>query len=273
MNKSRKPRKLLVAILLMCIIIVVSSFYIPDYLLGKRRTNTTNQICIAPESYYVESGNAMARNTSSNLTSLEQIKLISGVWESNGKECSLEEGFLSENEAVQLARISLNTFYNMGIFPYSANANYNNWCSWEAKLYCYTDNLFNTYSAYLWVITFTKFDSSITHTVYMTEKGVIVGATTTDSGYQANKIISVYTNISVKEILADENITLLEKEKAPEGTVINPVYPDTDFSNVEFNQIYILDLVSSDGELESYYVYQYSSDEIYGIGISPCTTK
>lgn len=269
MNKQKKHKILLVTAIILCTTIVASSFFVPDYLLGKRKASTTDQIYIAPESYYVESGNALARNTSSNLTSLDQIKLISGVWESNGVKCELNEGFLSENEAVQLARYSLNTFYNMGVFPYSANANYNNWSSWDAELYCYTDNLFNTYSAYLWIITFTKFDGSATHTVYMTENGVVVGATSTDTSYKAGQIISAYTTNSIDVIFSDENITLLGKEKAPENTAIKSVYPGTDFSNVNFDQIYILNLVSSDGELEDYYVYQYSNDEIYGIGIAP----
>ncbi len=269
MSKPNKINKLLVGAIILCLLAVSSSFLIPQLLLDQRKENSTDIIYVAPESYYVESGNAMARNTSSNLTSLEQIKLISGDWESTGTECSLDQGFLTENEAVHLARYSLNDFYNMGIFPYSNDANYNNWCSWEAKLYCYTDTLFNTYSAYLWVITFTKFDNSSTHTVYMTENGVIVGATTTDKDYKANNIISAYTDSSVKAILADDNISLLEKEAAPEGTVIEPVYPDTDYSNATFTQIYKLHLVSSDGQPEHYFVYQYTTDEVYGIGIVP----
>ena len=103
----------------------------------------------------------------------------------------------------------------------------------------------------------------------MTENGVVVGATSTDTSYKASQIISAYTTNSIDVIFSDENITLLGKEKAPENTVIKSVYPGTDFSNVNFDQIYILNLVSSDGELEDYYVYQYSNDEIYGIGIAP----
>lgn len=269
MSKPSKINKLFMGAVIICVLTVTSSLLVPQFLLNQEKKKGTDIIYIAPESYYVESGNAMARNTSSNLTSLEQIKLISGDWESTGTECSLDQGFLTENEAVHLARYSLNDFYNMGVFPYSTNANYNNWCSWEAKLYCYTDNLFNTYSAYLWVITFTKFDNSSTHTVYMTEKGVIIGATTTEADYKASNIIAAYTNSSVKTIFADDNISLLQKEAAPEGTVIKPVYPDIDFSDATFTRIYTLDLVSSDGQLESYYVYQYTTDEVYGIGIAP----
>ncbi len=273
MIKPKKANKLLITMILVCVVSLIASFFIPDLLLKSKREKSTNLIRTAPESYYVESGNAMARNTSSNLTSLEQIKLISGSWESTSRECELDEGFLSENEAVYLARYQLDTFYDMGIFPYSSAANYNNWCSWDAKLYCYTDSLFNTYSAYLWVITFTKFDNSVSHTVLMTEHGTIIGATTTETDYQPSQLIAAYTNFSVGQIFADEDITLLEKKVAPENTVIQSVYPDTDFSDVAFNQIYILDLVASDGGLESYYVYQYSNDEIYGIGIAPCTTN
>lgn len=269
MSQPSKINKLFVSAVILCVIAVASSFLVPQLLLNHEKEKDTDIIYVAPESYYVESGNAMARNTSSNLTSLEQIKLISGDWESTGAPCDLDQGFLTENEAVQLARASLNSFYSIGVFPYSTDANYNNWCSWESKLYCFTDNLFNTYSAYLWVITFTKFDNSNTHTVYMTEKGVILGATTTETDYKASNIIAAYTNSSVKEIFSDDNISLLQKETAPEGTVIKSVYPDTDYSNATFTQIYTIDLVSSDGQLESYYVYQYTTDEVYGIGMAP----
>ena len=273
MHKKSKINWILLLCIMLCAITVISSFFIPDLLLNKRKSKLAGNIVVAPESYYVESGNATARNTSSNLTSLEQIKLISGTWESNGSSCSLDQGFLTENEAVSLARYSLNSFYDMGVFPYANEANYNNWCSWDAELYCYTDSLFNTYSAYLWVISFTRFDNSVTHTVYMTEKGVIIGATTTDTNYTPSKLMAAYTNQSVKTIFSDEDITLLEKTKAPNGTVIKSVYPGNDLSNVTFDEIYMLNLLSSDGELESYYVYQYSNDQIYGIGISPCNTS
>ena len=269
MNKSKKNNMFFIIMLILCIAVVSSSFLIPDILLKNQSQKDAGTVIIAPESYYVESGNAMARNTSSNLTSIEQIKLISGTWESTCSECTTDQGFLSENEAVSLARYSLNDFCDIGVFPYSASSNYNNWCSWDAKLYCYTDNLFNTYSAYLWVITFTKFDNSTTHTVYMTENGVIIGAISSDVSYDANKIISVYTNSSIKSIFADEDINLIEKKPAPEGTIPNIALPDTDFSNVDFQQIYTLQIISSDGELENYYVYQYTNDEIYGIGLSP----
>ncbi len=269
MKNSFNKKSLL--LIIPCIIAVVASLSVPDLLLSKTKENSTNIIAIAPESYYVESGNAMARNASSNLSSLDQIKLISGAWESNESVCGLDQGFLTENEAIQLARYSLDIFYDLGVFPYSSSSNYNNWCSWDAKLYCYTDSLFNTYSAYLWVISFTRFDNSVTHTIYMTENGVILGANTTDTHYRANNIMSAYTDLYVKDIFSDENITLIKKEVAPEGTVIKPVYPEATFSDVSFDQIYIIDLVSSDGALESYYVYQYSSDEIYGIGIAPYT--
>jgi hypothetical protein len=103
MNKNSSVSKPTLLLIILCIITVAASFLIPDLLLKSKRDTSTSKILTAPESYYVESGNAMARNTSSNLTSLEQIKLISGVWESTGASCPLDQGFLTENEAVELA--------------------------------------------------------------------------------------------------------------------------------------------------------------------------
>lgn len=255
----------------LCVLIVACSLIVPKLLLDRKGQAVTDKIIQAPESYYIESGNAMARNTSSSLTSLEQIKLISGAWESTGAACDLDEGFLTENEAVLLARKSLDSYYSMGIFPYSESANYNNWCSWDAKLYRYTDNLFNTYSAYMWVITFTRFDGAVTHTIHMTENGVILNAQTTDTDFNVSNIIAAYTSLSTGELLSDTKVTVLEKNKAPEDTVIAAVYSETDYSDVSFDNIYIIKLVTSEAAIESYYVYQYSSQDCYGIGICPAT--
>ncbi|MBQ8318864.1 MAG: hypothetical protein IJX85_11020 [Lachnospiraceae bacterium] len=257
--------------IILCILAVVSSLVIPDLLLDMNAQDITNEIVVAPEEYYIESGNAMARSTSSNLTSLEQVKLISGAWESTGTACDIDQGFLTENEAVTLARYSLNRYYDTGVFPYSEIANYNNWCSWDAKLYCYTDNLFNTYSAYMWVITFNRFDGTATHTIHMTENGVILNAQTTEADYNASNIIAAYTNQSTGIMLGDEKITVLEKSKAPEHTAIKAVYPETDYSNVSFDEIYTIELVSPEGTVESYYIYQYSNQDCYGIGLCPTT--
>ncbi len=271
MLKKHKSTFVYIILCLCSLGIVLSSFILPDLLLKKKVSKDTNKIIVAPESYYVESGNAIARNASSSLSSLDQIKLISGVWERQEYICSNQEGFLTENDAVALARYNLNLLYDAGLFPYSANATYNNWCSWSAKLYGYTDTVFSTYSAYLWIITFVKFDNSATYTVYMTETGVILGATTNDTEFKPNSISTICTEEAVSSVFKDNNIKLIEEKPAQNNTVIFAVYPETDFSNVTFDDVHILDLVSQGGELESYYIYQYSNESIYGIGISPCT--
>lgn len=270
MKKLNLKKVKLIFALIFCVLVVTSSFFLPDMLLKATRSSTTNDIIVAPEKYYVESGNAMARSTSSRLNSLDRIKLISGSWESTGRQCDISEGFLTENQAITLAKNNLDEFYSVGVFPYSISSNYNNWYSWDTKLYCYTDSLFNTYSAYLWVINFTKFDNSISHTIYMTESGVIIGAETTDTTNNTNKIISAYTDSSAQAIFCDQEITLISKEKAPENTTLSDAYPETNLSTAQEKDIYILDLSTSDGAVEKYYVYQYKNDEIYGIGIEPC---
>ena len=116
-----------------CALIVVMSIVAPKYLLARTLTEQTNHVIVAE--YYVEAGTMMARNTSSNLSAIDRIKLISGAWESNMEKCDITEGFLDEVEAVELAKKQLEVYYKQGIFPYSVQIQYDNLYSYSSELY------------------------------------------------------------------------------------------------------------------------------------------
>ena len=120
MRKILQNNKIRVGLLFACCaMIVVLSIVAPKYLLARTLTEQTNRVEVAPEEYYLEAGTMMSRNTSSNLSSIDRIKLISGTWDSNMEKCEITEGFLDEVEAVELAKKQLDVYYKQDVYPYS----------------------------------------------------------------------------------------------------------------------------------------------------------
>ena len=112
MRKILQNNKIRVGLLFVCCaLIVVLSIVAPKYLLARTLTEQTNHVEVAPEEYYLEAGTMMSRNTSSNLSAVDRIKLISGTWDSNMTKCDITEGFLDEVEAVELAKKQLDVYY------------------------------------------------------------------------------------------------------------------------------------------------------------------
>ena len=112
MKKILQNNKIRAGLLFVCCaLIVVLSIVAPKYLLARTLTEQTNHVEVAPEEYYLEAGTMMSRNTSSNLSAVDRIKLISGTWDSNMTKCDITEGFLDEVEAVELAKKQLDAYY------------------------------------------------------------------------------------------------------------------------------------------------------------------
>lgn len=251
-----------------CALIVVMSVVAPKYLLARTLTEQTNHVTVAPEEYYAEAGTMMARNTSSNLSAIDRIKLISGAWESNMKKCDITEGFLDEVEAVELAKKQLDVYYKQGIFPYSVQIQYDNLYSYSSELYCYTDTSFNTYTAYLWKITFTKYDNSVENVVYMNESGTILLAWT-DGSYSLDEydLSKFYKNAQIRDILGDNNIyTTSAMKYIPVASVTIP-YPDVEtIQKIETGALITLRI---SGELENFQALQYTTEHGCGIVLMP----
>lgn len=269
MRKILQNNKIRVGLLFVCCaLIVVLSIVAPKYLLARTLTEQTNHVEVAPEEYYLEAGTMMSRNTSSNLSAVDRIKLISGTWDSNMTKCDITEGFLDEVEAVELAKKQLDVYYKQGVYPYSVQIQYDNLYSYSSELYCYTDTSFNTYAAYLWKITFTKYDNSVENIVYMTESGTILLAWTNGS-YSLDEydLSKFYKNVQIRDILGDKNIYKTSSMKyIPVASVAIP-YPDVEEIKEIKNGALITLRVS--GDLENLQALQYTTEHGQGIVLMP----
>ena len=266
MKKYKSP--LLIPGILLAITAIVSGILLPKYLLSRKANSQISIVNTAPEDYYLASGTAMAQNASRQLSSLDRIKLISGKWESISEQCSTKEGFLTESEAVALAKKQLEYYYETSAYPYSLTSAYDNWYSWTTELYKYTDTAFNTYTAYLWVIKFTKFDNSVTHTILMTESGTIINAETNDNTIKHSQISKAYLKNAIGNIFCDSDLTALNISENNKTDIHIP-YPYIDLTDTDIEYLTNVSISLNSNESENYIIYQYKTDTSYGVGIIP----
>lgn len=266
MNVDLSPY-LPVGILLACLA-VAGGILLPRLVLKHMTDRQLSVVETAPESYYLASGTAMAKNASEQLSSLDRIKLISGVWESNCVQVSSDEGNLSESEIISLVKSQMEYYYKQNVYPYSLSSTYSNWYSWTTELYRYTDTVFNTYTTYLWVVHFTRFDNTLEHTILITENGTILAAQVNDSNKPFSSIKKIYMNENINDILGDSNIKLETVSENVSGYDI-PQYPYIDVVGIFNQNIYQVQLSSKGNDAETFYIYQYKTDTTYGFGIAP----
>lgn len=268
-NKCLKKQKnnvtLLFGAFLACLA-VACGILVPMLLL---RSSTDKQLSVvktAPEGYYLASGTVMAKNASEQLSSLDRIKLISGTWESKCVQVKPETGTRSETEIIALAKQQIEYYYRKSVYPYSLSSSYDNWYSWSTELYCYTDTVFNTYTAYLWVIHFTRFDNMLEHTILMTENGTILAAQVNDSKISYSPVKKVYLDENINDVLGDKSIMVdAISDKIDDYTIT--AYPYIDITDIQEHNIYRITLSSKNSDEEDFYIYQYKTDNTYGIGI------
>lgn len=251
-----------------CALIVVLSIVAPKYLLARTLTEQTNHVEVAPEDYYLEAGTMMSRNTSSNLSAVDRIKLISGTWDSNMTKCEITEGFLDEVEAVELAKKQLDVYYRQGVYPYSVQIQYDNLYSYSSELYCYTDTSFNTYTAYLWKITFMKYDNSVENVIYMTESGTILLAWT-NKNYTLDEfaLSKFYKNTEIRDILGDNKMYTTTAMKYMPVASVQIVYPEAE--EIQKIETGALITIRVSGELENFQSLQYKSAHGTGFVFMP----
>lgn len=259
-------------------VITCCAIAVPKRLLNYNAGRDINEVKLAPEDYYLASGTAIARNASSQLSSLERVKLIYGSWESNMSQCSITEGFLSEAEAVNLAKTQLDIYYENKISPISINSSFSNWYSWDSELYKYTDSMFNTYTAYMWKLTFTKYNNSDYVTIYMTETGMLLAAESNRIIAYPGKISETYMNRTVELLGSDNaqytNVTL--RSDASSGTdeeltdsMKDRIYSFIDTTDIHPINVYTIELSDSKNSFDTYYLYQYASEDKNGFCIVP----
>ena len=229
MRKIFRNNKIKICLILFfCVAVILASVLVPKYLLARTLFEQMDQVVVAPEEYYVEAGEMMARSASSNLSSVDRIKLIAGTWESEMQKCENTDGFLNEVEAVELAKEQMEYYYQAGVFPYSMQIKYDNMFSYETELYCYTDSSFHTYSAYLWKITFTKYDDSVECVTYMTESGTIL-LLWTDGEYSPETTMKqCYDNLDMKNVFGDNRFYQVTIGEYMPVTAVEIPYPMED---------------------------------------------
>lgn len=270
-NKDHKKHKnniiLLLGIFLACLA-VACGILLPKLLLKNAADKQLSVVETAPENYYLASGTAMAKNASEQLSSLDRIKLISGTWESRCVQVNPGEGTLSEAEIIALAKQQIEYYYKENVYPYSLSSSYSNWYSWSTELYCYTDTVFNTYTTYLWVVHFTKFDNMLEHTILITENGTILAAQVNDSKKSYSSVKNVYMNENINSVLGDKSITVDDISEKIDDYII-PSNPYIDMTGIYDQNIYRVTLSPKNDDAEEFYIYQYKTDSTYGFGITP----
>ena len=242
-----------------------SAIFVPKLLLDKKSERSLSQIIEVPDSYYLTSQTATARSASSKLSALDKIQLICGVWDSSMTQCDVTEGFLTMDEAVSLARAQMELYYQAGLYPVSLYSAYDNWYSFECNLYKYTDTSFKTYTAYLWEITFTKFDTSTYHTLLMSESGTILAA---DTNMTFNNPKNIYENAfktNCAVMIGDTHTYLGTSTK--KSTLPYIPYTQLNLSSPTVLNTYSIQLRTTSTEFNDFSIYQYKKPQGYGFGI------
>lgn len=156
------------------VIVTLLSVFLPGILLHYTFQSDLDTVKKVPEALYHSSNSAISKNASAKLSEYEQIKLISGAWDSTQKAVDSSQSNITANQAANLARDAVRELYLAGGYPYHFDSAYDNWYAWTAQCFQCTENAFHTYSAYCWLITFYKYDDDEFHDVLITEAGTLL---------------------------------------------------------------------------------------------------
>ena len=148
-------------------LLVLSAIFLPGRMLWWQQSQEFMRVHEVPADYYSADHSALARDASAKLTVEERLQLISGEWESETTRAGSEDMDLSAAQAAVLAR------NQSGGNSQDAQGNYKNWYSYKASSYKSVDAVFHTYTAYYWVISFTRYDGGNTIIVHMMEDGTV----------------------------------------------------------------------------------------------------
>lgn len=259
-------------LIILTVFTICGAIFIPKNLLNRKYSNIQNKVTAAPENYYLASNTAMAKKASELLATYEKTYLITGSWDSVCKKADYQDALLKETDAVALAKQKIDELYALELYPYSLSSSYNNWYSWTTDLYSYTDTNFNTYTCYLWIITFTRFDNTLTHTILMTEDGVILAGIVNDNTARITPMFVRLNEDSMRSILCDDKIRLENKEvySYPNfANTITEIYPDDIISEITEQTSIRVSLSFNANEPSDYLVYQTKTDRSYIFGIVP----
>jgi len=178
-------RKRLLTILLSLLVLMMAalSVLVPFLYLRVRNNRKDGLVEDIPASYYSRRSSSYAKNASRQLTGAEQLRLIYGLWESETTALvsSSEELQLTPYEAADAAKKYLKFLAGKNAWPMKLINSMDSWYTWTARPYRATDAAFRSFSVLYWLITFTRYDSTETHTVCLTDSGNFCFAYTGDT--------------------------------------------------------------------------------------------
>lgn len=256
-------------VLCICILSVMAGIFVPRYVLSYETRKQEGLVEAAPREYYADASEAMSRSASAQLSSLDRFKLATGEWESEYKLSSADKAFLTETEAVELAKSQLEIYYKCGLYPESVESNYRNWYSFTTQVYECIDTSFHTYAAYVWVIEFTKYDHSMVHQVYMTDSGTILLAQVNKASFMRGTVKGKFQTMDLKTVLGlSSDVYDLKADEKGSFSMDDIHLPG--YENVEVDTVQGCGFTgnSKDGDIELT-VLRFGGSDQYGIAIMP----
>ena len=133
------------------ICIVIAGIMVPGIVLEANQKSEHDHVAKVPKSY-LPSGSVMAKEASVNLKLSEKLSLIDGQWDSTTDDAASYEMDEQDYQAVATCRKSMEKLYEEKLYPVNLSPDYSNWYTWEAAAKKASDNTFNTYTAYYWII-------------------------------------------------------------------------------------------------------------------------
>ena len=158
------------------LIIAVLSVILPGVILDYLNRQEVSDLRDVPAEYYAGPSESVILNSSRQLSDLENLHLVTGIWESEVTTVNPSSCRLTDVDARTLASMRMSNLYNKEIYPVDLSSDVNQWYAWDATAYRAIDTTFRTYAANFWRITFYKYDHTEKHTIIMTETGAIVYA-------------------------------------------------------------------------------------------------
>ena len=142
------------------ICIVIAGIMVPGIVLEANQKSEHDHVAKVPKSYLPS----------------EKLSLIDGQWDSTTDDAASYEMDEQDYQAVATCRKSIEKLYEEKLYPVNLSPDYSNWYTWEAAAKKASDNTFNTYTAYYWIIRFEKYDGTQNHIIWMLEDGTIIMA-------------------------------------------------------------------------------------------------
>ena len=162
-----KNRIFVIATLLLAAVCILLPGRVLDYL-SKKDVAVMKEV---PAEYYAGPSESVILNSSRQLSDVQNLMLVTGVWESQVTTVDQSACRLTGIEAKDLAVSRINALAKKGLYPCSIGEDIKQWYSWDAEAFRAIDTTFQTYAAIFWRVSFVKYDHTEKHTIILTEMG------------------------------------------------------------------------------------------------------